>query len=256
MQTFSIIISTIIILLIIAAIITIIKYPKQILIDAPAGFMKISVERFLSTIAFITIPIWLPLWLLENQFKWGIFEFKFFKFFYEFDTSEPNEDERPDIQYPVKEKLQIDFEQHTKYFISSFQDSKRIVSSLEDTLANIDKTLKDPQVFKIGGLTVVRTSELNLYDFHLLIQCLDNDFKKSKNFGFAKNSKASFFGITDKRTLNNIVGQTSTGNNYAYSLVSGQENYLGINNEIDLCSKYSTDFFDELAGKIPAGNIH
>lgn len=255
MQTFSIIISTIIILLIIAAIITLIKYPKQILIDAPAGFMKISVERFLSTITFITIPIWLPIWFLDNQFKWGVFELKFFKFFYEFDTSEPNEDEQPDIEYPVKEKLQIDFEQHTKYFISSLQDSKRIVSSLEDNLANIDKSLKDPQVFKIGGLTVVRTSKLNLYDFNLLIQCLDNDFKRSKNFGFAKNSKISFFGITDKKTLNNIVGQTSTGNNYAYSLVNGQENYLGINNEIDLSSKYTTDFFDELTGKIPAGNI-
>lgn len=242
MQTFSIIISTIIILLIIAAIFTLIKYPKQILIDAPAGFMKISVERFLSTIAFVTIPIWLPLWFLDSQFKWGIFELKFFKFFYEFDTSEPNEDEQTDIEYPVKEKLQIDFEQHKKYFISSLQDSKRIVSSLEDNLANIDKSLKDPQVFKIGGLTVVRTSELNLYDFNMLIQCLDNDFKRSKNFGFAKNSKTSFFGITDKKTLNNIVGQTSNGNKYAYSLVNGQENYLGINNEIDLSSKYTTDF--------------
>ena len=254
MQIFSIVISIIIILLIIAAIITIIKYPKQILIDAPAGFMKISVERFLSTITFVTFPIWLPIWLLDNYFKWGIFELKFFKFFYEFDADEPNEDEQPDIEYPVREKMEIDFEQHAKYFISSLQDSKRIVKSLEENLNNIDKNLKDHQVFKIGGLTVVRTSELNLYDFNLLIQCLDNDFRRSKNFGFAKNSKTSFFGITDKRTLNNIVGQTSTGNNYAFSLVNGQENYLGINNDIDLNSKYTTDFFDELTGKIPAGN--
>jgi len=254
METFSIIISTIFVLLIIAAIITLIKYPKQILIDAPAGFMKISIERFLSTIAFVTIPIWFPIWFLDNQFKWGIFELKFFKFFYEFDTSEPNENEQPDIEYPISEKLEIDFEQHTKYFISSLQDSKRIVRSLEDNLANIDKILKEPQVFKIGGLTVVRTLELDLYDFNLLIQCLDNDFKRSKNFGYTKNSKISFFGITDKGTLNNIVGQTSTGNNYSYSLVNGQENYLGINNEIDLRSKYTTDFFDELTEKIPAGN--
>ena len=254
MQTFSTIIGTIILILVIALIITLIRYPKQILVDAPAAFMKISVERFLSSIVFLTIPLWLPIWFLDNQFKWGIFNLKFFRFFYEFNASEPDSDEQPDIEYPVKEKLEIDFEHYTKFFISSLQDSRRIVKSLQDNLSNINKKLNEHYVFKIGGLTVIRTSELDLYDFNLLIQCLDNDFKRSKNFGFAMNTGTSFFGITDSRTLNNIIGQTSTGNNYAFSLVNGQGEYLAINNQIELNSKYTTEFFDELIRKIPAGN--
>jgi hypothetical protein len=254
MQIFSIVISIIIVLLIIAAIITVIKYPKQILIDAPAGFMKIRVEGFLSTITFLTIPIWLPIWFLDNQFKWGIFKLKFFKLFYEFNAGKPDADEKPDIEYPAKEKLAVDFDHYTKFFISSLQDSKKIVKSLQDNLSNIDKRLKEHQVYKMGALTVIQTSELDLYDFNLLIQCLDNDFKRSKNFGYAKNSETSFFGISDPRTLNNIIGQTSLGNNFAYNLVNEQGEYLAINNQIELHSKYTTEFFDELIRKIPAGN--
>jgi len=254
MQTFSTIIGTIIILLVIALIITVIKYPKQILIEAPAGFMKISVERFLSYITFITAPIWLPVWFLDNQFKWGIFNLKFFKFFYKFSANEPDSDEQPDIEYPVKEKLEIDFKHYSKFFISSLQDSKKVVRSLQANLSNVGKMLNEHHVFKIEGLTIIQTSKMDLYDFNLLIQCLDNDFKRSKNFGYAKNTETSFFGITDTKTLNNIIGQTSTGDNFAFSLVNGQGEYLAVNNQIEVNSKYSTEFFDELIGRIPAGN--
>lgn len=255
MEIFSIIIGIIIIFLIVFAIIMVFKYPKQIFIDAPAGFLKISAERCLASIAFITVPIWLPIWFLDNHFKWGIFKLKFFKLFYQFDSDISGTKNIPDKEYPIAKEIQIGFEHFSKYLISSHPDSDRLVKSLEVNLRNTDKNLGEHEVFRIGGLTIVLITKLELYDFNLLIQCLDNDFRKSKNFGFATNTELSFFGITDKTTLNNIIGRTSNGDSYAFNLVNGQKDALALSKKISLNSKLSTTFFCELIEKVQAGNI-
>mgnify|MGYP000563161053 CR=1 FL=1 len=244
METFSTIIGAIIIILIIAAFITLVKFPKQILIDAPAGFLKFEVERLISLMTIITLPFWLPVLILDRLSKFGLFHHKFFKFFYKYPKTDKRE--LPEVEYDIEGKIPVEFDKFDSYFISTLKDSKRVLKSIESNLANVDKESPEIKVNFKSGHSIVKVTGISLYDFHLLIQCLDNDFKRSKNVGFAYSEGISFMGVSDHKTLNNIIGHTSYKSKYAFNLVNGQKDYLCLNQSIQIESKYDLAFLNDL----------
>ena len=252
MEIFSIIVSTIFILLLIALVVTIVKYPRDIFIELPSGILKIGKEQFLFYTSIITLPVWLPILLLDNHFKWGISNHKFFSLFNHKKVNIKDTDEIQDIEYAEIKRVDIQFSNFSKYFISTINNSKELVNCLKEGLESIGKQPAFFECKNSSGLKIVKADDLELYEFQYLIQWLDNELKNTKNYGFALNTHFSFFGIADSNTLNNIIGKTSRGEVFAFNLVNGQEDYLSQIDKLNFKSKYTTKFFEELIQK--AGN--
>lgn len=237
------------ILLLAALVATIIKYPRDIFIELPAGILKIGAEQFLFYISIITIPVWGPLFLLDNKFKWGIFNHKFFSLFIQKKENIKDSEELPDVEYTEIQRLDIQFSLYSKYFISTADDCKELVNYLNEGLESIGKQTISFECRNSGDLKLAKTDKLELYEFQYLTQWLDNELRNTRNYGFAVTSHFSFFCLADKKTLNNIIGKTSTGNVFAFNLVNGQKDYLSYIDKVNFKSKLSAKFFGELVEK-------
>jgi hypothetical protein len=254
LETISFVVSAIIILLLIVLVVTIFKYPRDFFVVIPSGILKIGQEKFLFYVSIVTIPVWVPLYFLDNHFKWGIFNHRFFTLFNQKRISAEETDVQSDMEYPEIKRIEVQFSHFSTYFISTIKEDKKLIDCLEEGLESLEKGSVDFECLHSGELTVVKASKLELYEFHYLIQWLDNELVNSKNFGFALDSKLSFFGMDDKKTLNNIIGKTSTGDSFAYSLLSAHEDYLSCIDERHVTTGFSTKFFEELVKKAgPSG---
>jgi hypothetical protein len=250
MNIFSVVIEIVFVLLAILLVVTIIKYPRQIFISLPAGILRTTGERLIDYIIIFTTPIWIPIWLLDKMFKWGLFKHRFFRLFNLLGSNDREDKELPEVAYDVINQLNIDFSEYSKFYISSEASEIKVKSVLIEALDNIDKSFDSITLFKIDNLTIAKVSGVNVYDFHLLIQCLQTELNKARNYGFARVSEFSFFGIADQATLNNIVGKTSSSDIFSFNLVNGQDTFLAVNNAIAIKTKYSTKFFVKLTDKV------
>lgn len=246
MNTFARIIEILFVLLILAGIVTIIKYPKDILVRLPLGILKIFGDRLIGYIKILTLPVWGPVYLLDNHFNWGIISSK--------EKLKRKNVELPDIQYDTKSKLEVDFDRFDKYLITSAKNGFKIREAIAEGLRTINGKHDSLELLKSNEFYVARISGIDLYSFHYLVQWMQNEIKSSRNFGFAQTEGFSFFCTCDKDTLNNMLGKTSARDIYSFSLSSTQGEYLSINNSIGFRAKYTTNFFNQLLKKIPAGN--
>jgi hypothetical protein len=245
MQTFSTIIGAIIVLLVLAAIITIFKYPKDILIKAPIAVLKSITLSVLWYVRLIISPVWVPFWVLDKIFKWGIFEYRFFKIFSGEFFEEPDEDEQPDIEYPATQRRKIAFHSFTKFLITSEKNADILLKVLVDGLESIGGENKNFRRSSFKNFCVAQNDSLDLYQFHYLIHWMDNEMK-GKNYGFAQRNDFSFFGMVDASTLNNVIGKTSQEEIFAFNLTGVNSDNLCINPEIPIKTKFTTRFFDRL----------
>ncbi|WP_305983607.1 hypothetical protein [Roseivirga thermotolerans] len=247
MNTFILIAEAVIVLLLLWAIIIVIRNPKEILVKFPLFVFRAKADQFLRLIEIITLPLWLPIYLLDNKFKWGIFELKFFKFFNQYDLT--SKSDKPDISYKQKVKIDINPDKFRWFYVSSVDDTQAIMESIKSSLK--DLTNKDFKCTKraTSNFSIVQVHNLTLYEYHYIIQALDNDFKKSINVGFALSPKISFFSISDTSTLNNIIGKTSKDESYSFNLVDGQENHLSLNKEIKIAENHSFKTYENVVKK-------
>jgi hypothetical protein len=242
METFTTIIEILFVLLILAGIYTIFKYPKDILINLPLGLLKAAGGRIYRMIAIVTLPVWLPIYFLDKHYKWGVFSiFSKIDAFVRFQDN----DEVPDIEYDVKKELHIDFQRFDKYIITSANDPELEKIAVEGLLI-IHADFDSVKLSKCQRLNIMKFEGIDLYSFHYLVQWIQNEFNTSKTFGFAQSSDFSFFCTCDKKTLNNLIGETSDRETYSYSMTNPEESHLGINNSIEFKKRYTTNFFDKL----------
>jgi len=247
MDIFSHIVEIIFVLLFIAIIVTMFKYPRDVFVNLPAGFLKIIAGTFLRYIKLFTSPIWLPIWFLDEYYKWGIFDHKFFRIFEAPEIGAFDEySEPPDTTYSSNDLVPIDFNAFEKFLISSNNDIEKFEKVLLDGMESLNKEFTDIKTYKVGKLSMAKVTGTELYDFNYLIQWLENEFKNSRNYGFAKHTDFSFFGMDDPKTLNNIVGKTSEKQTFAFSLISGNFESLAIIEPEILKTRYSTSFFNKL----------
>ena len=241
------IVEIIIVLLGLLLLITIYKYPKQVFVDLPIGILKIPMRRLLFLVKLFTSPIWLPIYFLDLTFNWRIFEHKFFVFFeHALHDDWDEEDEQPDTEYVAQQKKEIAFNDFSTYLISSLNNANKFKSSIANGLDSIQSKMDQISILQCKNYCVAKVNCSNLYHFLYLIQWLDNEFPKSKNYGFAKNHTFSFFAQHDPKTLNNVVGKTSENELFAYNLTNGLIGHLTMNKEIELKTEYNTNFFDKL----------
>lgn len=242
MEIFTTIIEILFVLLILAGIYTIFKYPKDILVTLPLELLKSIGHRIYQFIAIITFPIWIPMYFLDKHYKWGIFSF--FSKIDAFGTFQ-DDDEIPDIEYDVERELHIDFQRFDKYIITSANDlelEKVAVEGLHSVHADFDSV----KLTNHKNLNINKVKGIDLYSFHYLVQWIQNKFNTSKTFWFAQSTDFSFFCTCDKKTLNNLIGETSDREIYSYSMTNPEERHLGINNSIEFKKRYTTNFFNNL----------
>ena len=245
MELISLVTGTIFILAIAAVIVTMIKFPKDVFVNLPLGFLKLSAERFLITIVIATSPIWFPIFLIDTWFKWRIFDHPIFNIFKDKEDEGLNHFDLPDSSYKADRKLAIETSLYEWYFLSP-KDGELISQSLKDGIDSLNKAPKSYTHLRIGRLHLIQVSEIKLYDFFYLIQWLQTEFPSLGIYGFAKSSSFSFFGQNDPKTLNNIIGRTSNQDLYSYNLTEGESEVLKLNSKLKYNSKFDTFFFNEL----------
>lgn len=233
------------ILLVLAAIITIIKHPKEILIKTPLTILKSILLSILWYIQLLTSPIWFPVWALDKFFNWGIFEHSFFKIFSGDYFAEPDEDEQPDIEYLATERRKIAFNSFSKFLITSEKNADILLKVLVNGLESIGGENKNFRTSSFKNFCMAQNDSLDLYQFHYLIHWMDNELK-GKNYGFAQRNDFSFFGMVDTSTLNNVIGKTSQEEIFAFNLTGVNSDSLCFNPEIPIKTKFTTRFFDRL----------
>lgn len=241
MNAFEIVIAVFFIIGGLALIYTILKYPKDIFRSIFIGIPKLFLERIWSYLVFFTTPIWLPILLLDNYFKWGLTK-KVVRVL-------PFQGSDKDYKGVLKK---IDFKELEKFIFLAYSDKEKIELSIKEFSESIKMDLSELNLSINQGYMIVELPKIGFYGYSILIQML-NEFS-GEVFGFAKSKNLSFFLYQDPLTTNNLIGKTDKNDLFSISLYDDlDENpYLKISNKVEVSSKLSTAFFSELLSKSTA----
>jgi hypothetical protein len=232
------------IVLIISLVYVLFKNFKEILYNILRGLKsdRIGWLIFLS-------PIWIPVYLLDKQFKLGIY------------ISEENEDSiDEDLVYTSTKTLNIDFSQYQKYIIVNPTNLKELNKAIADCYEiTPEEDFKRMKFYCNQGKFILKISDdCNFYNFNYLIQWLNTELNKgTKNieiYGLALNksiSMESYYVACDTtgQHVNSLTGKTFAGDKFSIYLFDDFEKTekLEINNKIKLdleleINSLTTDF--------------
>lgn len=216
-------------------VVAVIYYAKDIFIKTPLQIIEVSLDRLLTLITILTLPILLPLLYLSYKYDWRLEESAVFRFFNRKNRFGIGQDDY-DLEYDSEELLEIDDSDTEYYLISTNLNLQKV----EETIINgitlnptsILSCTHVPSGFK--NRSVFRLTNATLYDFHFLIQWLHEKLKRSKNYGIAVSKEFKFYSYPDSKSLNNLLGKTDEGKKFSYSLTGNNPNALSINSRLDI----------------------
>ena len=219
----------------ISLVVAVIYYAKDVFIKTPLLILDVFLERVLFAISILTLPIWLPLFFLSNKYNWGLEQHAIVKFFTKSNRL-GGDDGANDFEYDSEDLLKIDDTKTDYYLFSSNMDSQKIEEAIHSGISlNPTSTSSCFQVpSKSKKRTVFKLNNTTLYDFHFLIQWLDEEFKRSKNYGVAATQSFGFYSYQDSKSLNNLLGKTDDGSKFSYSLTGDNPDALSINSKLDI----------------------
>ena len=225
----------VLILLGVVLIVAVIYYAKDIFIKTPLQVLDVFLDRVFATIIILTLPIWLPLLYLSDKYKWGLEKLAIVEFFSKSNRFGIDKDDN-DFEYESEDLIEIDDTSTEYYLFSSNKDSRKVEETiLKGISLNPTSTLTCNHVdSKPSNRTVFKLNNATLYDFHFLIQWLDEELKRSKNYGIAATKKFGFYSYQDSKSLNNLLGKTDDGKKFSYSLTGNNPNALSINSKLDI----------------------
>jgi hypothetical protein len=224
------------VLLGLALILTIIKYPKETLLKLPLGIFYQLVVRPIKSI--LLIPMWIigvPLIYLGKKYKWKITGTitKLIEFGIDYD------DDRP---HPSTKNLKIDFKNGDKYIfvISSGKDLKGLIQDFIGVFTE-KYSVDDFKINSKGGQTViVFPNGISFYDFHLMVQHVNDELGEKRSFGIYKSDKIQYFVFRDSETLNNLIGFTSDRKLFSIHLLDDLDTnqHLRLNQKLKVETKW------------------
>jgi len=219
----------------ISLVVAVIYYAKDVFIKTPLLILDVILERTLFVISVLTLPVWLPLFYLSDKYNWGLEQHAIVKFFTKSNRLGVDEDDN-DFEYESESLIKIDPAKTEFYLFSSNKDSKKIEAKIIEGISlNPTSKLTCTQESTLSKTrTVFKLNNASLYDFHFLIQWLDEEFKRSKNYGVAATQGFSFYSYQDAKSLNNLLGKTDDGKKFSYSLTGGNLDALSINSKLDI----------------------
>jgi hypothetical protein len=215
METFSLIIEIIIVGLLIVLVITIFKYPMDII----RGFLILIEPDWFRPITWIFSPIWLIAYGLNKKFNLKIID------------SESNRENLSEEPYPSHKNLKVDFKIGVKALYVNSDESK-IIEHLKEFLEFAEKDYHINE-FKFNKDKLVECpSDISFYDFNILTQHFCNEFKNAK--GLFKSDKFGYYLYQDSKTTHNLIGKTTFNQKFSIYTLDDLDNkiYLKLNNEI------------------------
>jgi hypothetical protein len=105
-----------------------------------------------------------------------------------------------------------------------------------------------------GNQKIIRfPTDINFYDYHLLVQHLNTELGDKKSFGVYKSDKLNYYVFQDTETLNNLVGFTSDRKFFSIYMLDDLETkqHLRINQKL----KVETDWVERVNGTNAQQNV-
>lgn len=204
-----------------------------ILITRPVQIL-FSILRFMKgndRIGLLFLPIWGPAYLLDKQFKFGI---------YEHEKSDPQ-----DLRYNTEKQVSIKTENFQKLIIARPLTIEDFTESLFQFL-DIETDLDSNDFYfdqRNSQMILILPDKLELIHYFFLIQWIDNyiEIGNQKDvFGLAyskSDPETSFFAINDPtgNHINSMIGKTSIGETFHYYLLQEKfGTHLNTNSQIEI----------------------
>jgi len=225
----------------IAFLVTAIKYPKDVFVKLPLEIIKLPFRRLWELITFPVTILAIPIIYFGEKYKWRITpSIKKFA-----DLGANYDDDKP---YPSTRNLKVDFKNGDKYVytLTTTKDIKLVVDEFLEVLTK-KYSINDFKIIENGEQRIVQfPADINFYDFHLLVQHLNNELGDKRSFGIYKSSKLDYYVFQDSESLNNLVGFTSDKKLFSIYMLDDLEKkqHLRLNQRL----KIKTDWIERVNG--------
>jgi hypothetical protein len=221
------IIETLLVLLGIALLIAVIKYPKDAFIKIPLGVLDQLFVRPLAGVLSFFVLIIESLGpkrakgvksKMSKYLEWG------------------HDDDR---SYPATEKLKVDFPPGDKHaFIVNAKGNVAYI--IEDFLGGLTgkHSIDEFAIRRNGNQCMITVPKsVNFYDFLLLVMHLTGTIDEKNCIGIFKSAKLDFYVYLDPAPLNNLLGVTNQGKKFSVHMLDDDmenEQCLKLNQELDV----------------------
>ncbi|MEQ8357924.1 MAG: hypothetical protein RH860_00455 [Cytophagales bacterium] len=198
MDAFTLIVEILIVGLLIALIVTLIKYPLDII----RGTLEMIRPELSNPRSWIFFPIWIIFYGLNKLFDWNIIE------------EVEDEGNKSEKRYPSKRNLKIDFSSGEKFLQMNAEQAK-IDSSIQEFLEFSEGRYNREEFgFDDERSLMNCPKNISFYDFNILIQHCSNELKNGV-FGIFVSPNLSYYAHQDKNTLHNLIGRTKEGTKFS-----------------------------------------
>jgi hypothetical protein len=209
MRTTEIVFEALFVIVGLALIAAIIRYPKATFIDIPLGLLR----RFLFIDFFI-----------------GIFEIF-------------GRRGKGDNEYEIQKKLYFDFSSCNKLLLTKETDELKVKNEINEALSTINEKISSINfVFtKIGNELIIQPNkDIPFYEFHFLVQSLAG--VKIETVGLVESKNITYSVYEDTNSIN-LIGQTDKGDKFFITLLEGYENkqFILLNRSIDINDEYDVE---------------
>jgi len=222
------------ILLGIALVAAVLRYPKQILVKLPWEIFKLFVKVLLRPFSALFLILALPLKFLAERNKWAIAGPLEKLINWAWDT-DSNEDDKP---YSSSKNLKVNFVEGEKYIqvISSNQTSEGLIDESLELLQGHHAKNEFSFSRKGTGSLISIPRTITFYDFHLLVQHFSNEVGPRNSFGIYKSEKITYYIFQDLKTANNLVGITSSKKLFSIYMLDDLEEkqFLKLNQKLKI----------------------
>jgi len=205
-----------------AAVITIFKYPREILFKLPLGIFHREAVKPIKTI------------LLFPLIVAGVVS--------------PGTDD--DKTYPSRRNLRVDFNNGRKFIfvISSEKDLRQLIEEFIGVFEG-KYSVDDFEISSKNSQTViVFPNKASFYDFHLTVHHVGHELGDRNSFGIFKSDRLQYFVFKDPLTLNNLVGVTSGKKLFSIYLLDDLETkqHLRLNQKLKIDAAWIEQWSDRL----------
>ncbi|MEQ9169326.1 MAG: hypothetical protein RLO12_23935 [Fulvivirga sp.] len=226
------------IFLVLALIITIIKYPKDVS-KGVIGIMLLPFERIWDLFILITLPIKLIILFAEERLNVNYLTRYLSK-------------NKSTSTYKTIGRKPISFSKFRKYIVingevteikKSINEAKRI--SPELNIEGLALTASETH-------SIIELPSIGFYGFNYLIQWLAEDFQSNEVYGFASNGRSKFLVLNDLNGENSLVSLTNTGKKFWLSMYDDldKKQFLRLNDTLKVETSLTTDSLELLVKRL------